>query len=459
MRLFRTSLTFALGIFSLLLAVSAAAQTVVATIPLPAQPGPANFALPQEIAIDETSNLVYATVSFRQHPGPGLVAVIDGATDTLLGTIPLSSSPWGIGFNPATGKLYVAHPGGGGVAVIDTTTATVTATINPGQRVSGIAIDVANNLVYATQEISFNLWLIDGATDSHVATFNLGVFRPALLTLDAARNRLYIGNNAGGPVIIFDTATNTVVGSLPAGLQRPTLDLVNDRIYFVDTFGEFLAVYDRSTETLIANVPIDPSPLPSDPLFGLAYNPETNRIFISRFGSATVIVLDAASLSPVAVLPGGNYGFAINSATDKVYVAERGSSGGGPGLPGRIHVISDPPVIDVAIDVKPGSDPNSINPSSKGVVPVAILATDVFDAGDVDPLTVELGPAGARTEHATGHTEDVDGDGDLDLVLHFRVRDTGIACGDTSMALVGETLAGVMIAGADVIRTVGCRSQ
>jgi YVTN family beta-propeller protein len=191
-------MTFSTSLWTLLLLLLSpvvGAQTLVATIPLPAQPTASNFALPQEVAIDEDRNLVYATVGYRLDSGTGVVAVIDGSSDTLVGTIPVSYSPWGIGFNPGTGKLYVAHQGPGGVAVIDTLTATVVATINPSLRASGIAIDAANNLIYASQENSFNLWLIDGSTDSQLASFDVGVYRPSLLTLDAARNRLYISSN------------------------------------------------------------------------------------------------------------------------------------------------------------------------------------------------------------------------------------------------------------------------
>lgn len=49
-------------------------------------------------------------------------------------------------------------------------------------------------------------------------------------------------------------------------------------------------------------------------------------------------------------------------------------------------------MITVDIDIKPGSFPNTINPKSERVIPVAILTTDTFDATTVDPLSVKFGP-------------------------------------------------------------------
>jgi hypothetical protein len=114
-------------------------------------------------------------------------------------------------------------------------------------------------------------------------------------------------------------------------------------------------------------------------------------------------------------------------------------------------------VQEVMIDIKPGSAPNSINPKSNGMIPVAILTTDTFDATTVDPLSVRFGPKGAKEAHQKGHIEDVNHDGEPDLVLHFKTKATGITCGETSASLTGETFDGDPIQGRDSIKTVRCK--
>jgi len=113
---------------------------------------------------------------------------------------------------------------------------------------------------------------------------------------------------------------------------------------------------------------------------------------------------------------------------------------------------SDPLVIGqiVPIDIKPGSYPNSINLRSKGVVPVAVLTTEEFDAGTVDPASVVF--AGAAPLRSA--LEDVDGDGDVDMIFHFKTQELGLEATSTEATLTGSTYDGQNIQGTDAVRIV-----
>jgi len=117
-------------------------------------------------------------------------------------------------------------------------------------------------------------------------------------------------------------------------------------------------------------------------------------------------------------------------------------------------------MIEVDIDIKPGSDPNSINCNNeKGVIAVAILTTEDFDATAVDHTTVSFeGASHAHVDKKSGeprrHEEDVDGDGDTDLVFHFRLGDTDLTCDSIEGTLTGETFDPQAIEGTDAVRMI-----
>ena len=85
-----------------------------------------------------------------------------------------------------------------------------------------------------------------------------------------------------------------------------------------------------------------------------------------------------------------------------------------------------PSPIEVEIDVKPGSYPNTINLGSNGVVPVAILSSAEFDATQGDPDTIELAGSGVavrgKGNKLMAHEQDVNSDGLMDMVVQVETE-------------------------------------
>jgi hypothetical protein len=114
------------------------------------------------------------------------------------------------------------------------------------------------------------------------------------------------------------------------------------------------------------------------------------------------------------------------------------------------------PTLVVDIDIKPGSHPNVINLDSYGVIPVAILSGDNFDATMVAPDTVVLAGAGVevrgKNDKYMAHEEDVNDDGLVDLVLHVATENLDPETFQDGYAvLTGSTRDGQSIEGSDEI--------
>lgn len=111
----------------------------------------------------------------------------------------------------------------------------------------------------------------------------------------------------------------------------------------------------------------------------------------------------------------------------------------------------------VQIDIKAGGFPNPVNLGSMGVIPVAILTTSReagesvdFDATEVDPSTVTF--ANARPAHSA--IEDVDYDGDMDMIFHVRTQDAQLSCTDITARLYGKTVTGIEFFGRDPVSPI-----
>jgi hypothetical protein len=225
---------------------------------------------------------------------------------------------------------------------------------------------------------------------------------------------------------------------------------------FTEVFRPHVLFSTTNARTLTMSVPCG--------IFGFELEPNSFLTFpfTAVFYSGGGAVPEGSITRPVTGFHGARL-FAAQSTggpIDRVDVLVRAGNPFGFAI-GRVRCQRE---IRVRLDIKPGSFPNSINPKSMGVVPVAILGTPTFDVRTVDVTTLAFGPSGAMPKHDltnpftyADHLQDVNSDGFTDLVSHYPQKDTGLAPGDTSACLTGKLRGpfGAFIKGCDSVRVLG----
>jgi len=188
---------------------------------------------------------------------------------------------------------------------------------------------------------------------------------------------------------------------------------------------------------------------------GARHDDQFGSAYVFRYNGSDWVEEAKLTASDAAPSPsfGARLGISVAVSGDTAVVGANGDDDNGPNS-GASYVYALVTTTSVEIDIKPGSDPNSINPFSRGVVPVAIFGSEDFDVAGIDLTRLTLGIDDALPAIVGRRHSDVNADGFPDLILHFRIAETGIEIGDTEVCLGGETLDGTPFSGCDTIRTV-----
>jgi YVTN family beta-propeller protein len=275
-------------------------------------------------------------------------------------------------------------------------------------------------------------------------------------------SRAYVANRGNSTVSVIDTATNEVSATIPVGIG-PSISSTS--IAVTPDGSRAYVTYD--TDFRVAVIDTDPA------------SPTFNR-------QLRIITTTGGKLKEITVVSDGSLAFVNSSTTDEMLIID--VDPGSPNFNTQLGAVSvgDLPVgvvfqdlplavayvsnfgdgtvsvvgvsiIEVTIDIKPGSFPNSINPRGRGRIPVAILSSAHFDApAEVATTSLTFGRTGDERSlgFCNSSPEDVDGDGLLDLVCHFTTLLTGFQPGDTEGVLKGQTGGGTPLMGADSVRIV-----
>lgn len=180
------------------------------------------------------------------------VSKIDLATNTLLSTIPVGSSPYSLGMTPDGQFIYVANQFDATVSVIDTTTDTVPATI-PCTDPFAFAFRPDSAFVYVLN-IGGDVNVIQVSSQTVIATPNANAGVQQIFARPNGQH-VYVSNFSTGSVYRINTTTQAIDATIPSlgtlwAISNPTPD--SAKLYAFDSYQ--YRVIDLTTN--VASAPI-----------------------------------------------------------------------------------------------------------------------------------------------------------------------------------------------------------
>jgi hypothetical protein len=283
----------------------------------------------------------------------------------IISTIKLDRTPYSIGVNEETNRVYVGVYDS--VIVIDGPTKQILTTIPVGSSVNQIVIDSGNNKIFALQ--SSNITAIDGATNSLIDRLPLSSNdSPISIAVDSERKLVYVG------------------------IKENTYLNVNDRI----------EVYSEETLAYLDYIPIYGSASMTYHNVYVAVNSQLNRIYATWSGNSTIYMFDGATrqllktgqYTPPTNGSGSNAEaiMGLDSSTNRIYLETKTIDGDTlERLPqfdlGRVSSLAFDPYYSLVYALKHKADGYSIHLE---LLVVDILSNDSF-------ATLNLGNRGVYT--------------------------------------------------------------
>src|SRR5262249_29878430 len=156
------------------------------------------------------------------------VAVLDTASNKVLGTIPVPTGPHGLVVTPDGRKVYVSSDGASTVSVIDTATDKVTSSIEVGATPHGLAISPDGRQVLVSGCGSSQAAI--AATTSDPVVGQVAAPQPHNSAISPDGRIAYVGSQQQGAtaLVIVDLTTKAQTGSVPLDKSPRALNFSPD---------------------------------------------------------------------------------------------------------------------------------------------------------------------------------------------------------------------------------------
>lgn len=294
------------------------------------------------------------------------VTVIDAATNMVVTTIDVGSEPRNPAVSPDGSRVYVPNRHDDTVTVINGMTNTVITTIDDDDFDEPYSAAVApdgSRVYIANKEgggsTTGSLSVINALNNTVLTTIDDPCFvSPEWVIVNPAGTRAYVVSRQGDNVCVVNTATNTVIDSIPVGSEPRSAVVTCD--------GAFVYVANNGGSPDVSK--IDTSDGSTDDINfssgsprNMAITPDCAKIYVGLQNSNVGLIVtatDAASLIPV---PDGNSTYAVAVIRDgtRAYVTDENDD-----EVEVIDVATDTVLSGAGLPIPAGSTPRGIATSA-----------------------------------------------------------------------------------------------
>jgi len=254
----------------------------------------------------------------------GHVTVINTGTNTVTGTIALTSSADAIALTPNGATAYVASTFGNSVLAVDTATKTQIAKIPVGSAPSGIAISPDGSTAYVANAGDDTVSVIDTATNTVTALYAVGSI-PHGIAVAPGGSDVYVTNSGDNTVSVLDFAAGTkrtiAVGKSPTSVA---ITPNGSTAYVANSSGDSVSVIDTAKDTVAETIGVTSGYGP----YGITISADGSTAYASCpsfHGQAAAAVIDTRTEKVTNTITG------LETASGIPAVAVTSYTGTGPG--------------------------------------------------------------------------------------------------------------------------------
>jgi YVTN family beta-propeller protein len=351
------------------------------------------------ICYDPKNNELYVGVA-----NSNLVSIIDAASNKVIGSIDLNSTPGAIVYNAADGDIYVSQNSliSNAIAILDPQQGNkIVATVHqPDYGPYDLVYDPSNGYVYASNYLLGGTEVISGTSEIAFLNDTSGP-----LAYDSANGYLYtatigrsnVGFAALGPSnnvarFYFDRASPDAMA----------LDPNNGMLYVAD--GDFQEIYaiNTQTNTIAADI-VNSTNWNSGGFQSVTFDPENNGIYAAGYSGILVVNATTNKIAESITSPAQKYypdGIAYDSVNHEIYVDYTNPSD-------QVFALNDSDnQIEATIAGSSGSNSMTVDPQNGEVFIAATNSTIIIDALTnriIANLTIPFTPENPYFDTADGN--------------------------------------------------------